>query len=55
MLLPLKGFNILLRIIAVHYSKFWGKYKELEKAKSGDLSTTPGNYALKGQAKGNRQ
>jgi hypothetical protein len=46
MLLPLKGFNVLLRVIAVHYPKFWGKYKELGKANSPDLSTTPVNYAL---------
>jgi hypothetical protein len=55
MLLPFKGFNVLLRIIAVHYPKFWGKYKELEKAKSGYLSTTWGKYAQQGPARGKRQ
>jgi hypothetical protein len=55
MLLPFKGYNILLRIIAVHHPKFWGKYKELEKAMPGDLSTTDGNYTLPAAAVGSLQ
>jgi hypothetical protein len=55
MLLPLKGSDVLFRIVTVHHPEFWGKYKEIPEANSPDLSTTPVNYAQHAGISGSRQ